>query len=144
MVGSTTIFPPIVSSPQVWQVLEWIEKCLNMCPGYDPAFPDMAPDAFWRTLVFDHFGADGIRHYHNYIRKMRVSFAGLSDEACESYDNELAGKYRDRLLISCKGRKFLSTSGGRVGMGPACIEPGDRVCIFYGAMHCFLVRFDHG
>lgn len=144
MVGSTTIFPPTVSSPQVWQVLEWIGKCLNMCLGYDPAFPDMVPDAFWRTLVFDHFGADGIRHYHNYIRKMRVSFAGLSDEACESYDNELAGKYRDRLLISCKRRKFFSTSGGRVGMGPACIEPGDKVCIFYGAMHCFLVRFDQG
>jgi hypothetical protein len=42
------------------------------------------------------------------------------------------------------GRRPFITEKGYVGVGPACLQPGDVVCIFYGAHVPYLNRPDRG
>lgn len=48
--------------------------------------------------------------------------------------------YNGRLMQNCLGRKFFSTSGGYVGMGPPETQAGDEVYILYGAEPLYLLR----
>ncbi|KAI9772322.1 MAG: hypothetical protein M1840_001071 [Geoglossum simile] len=40
------------------------------------------------------------------------------------------------------GRNYISTKNGRLGFAPIGTREGDRICIFYGAIAPFVVRFD--
>lgn len=38
------------------------------------------------------------------------------------------------------GRHFFVTEGGRMGLGPECVLPGDIICAFFGARTPFIIR----
>lgn len=48
--------------------------------------------------------------------------------------------FHNRLMQNCLRRKFFSTSGGYVGVGPPETQPGDEVYILYGAGPLYLLR----
>jgi hypothetical protein len=47
---------------------------------------------------------------------------------------------RTYLFRACSGRAYFIPSGGRLGIGPAMMEPGDLVIVIYGARPVFVVR----
>jgi Heterokaryon incompatibility protein (HET) len=52
-----------------------------------------------------------------------------------------AYQFHGRLMQNCLGRKFFSTNGSRVGIGPPETQAGDQVYILYGAGPLYLLRF---
>ncbi|CVK94881.1 related to HET-6OR heterokaryon incompatibility protein (het-6OR allele) [Fusarium mangiferae] len=46
----------------------------------------------------------------------------------------------ERNVACCDGRKFFLTEKGYIGIGPRCLEPGDSVCILFGAEMPSIVR----
>lgn len=45
-----------------------------------------------------------------------------------------------QIFRSCAGRRYFSTEGGRVGIGPSNTQRGDRICVFYGSPPVILLR----
>ena len=43
-------------------------------------------------------------------------------------------------LYSCHGRRVFVTKDGEYGLGPAIMEPGDYICVLYGAIVPFILR----
>ncbi|KAF7592422.1 hypothetical protein BBP40_000270 [Aspergillus hancockii] len=41
---------------------------------------------------------------------------------------------------ACSGRRLFITDAGMLGLGPAAMEPGDRLCILFGASTPFILR----
>lgn len=44
------------------------------------------------------------------------------------------------LRNACEDQMFFSTEGGRIGIGPRETQPGDLVCILYGAKPLYMLR----
>ncbi len=41
---------------------------------------------------------------------------------------------------ACIERRFFSTTGGRIDLGPFHTQPGDQICIFYGGYTPSIIR----
>lgn len=62
-----------------------------------------------------------------------------------SSDREMeaaAERYNNAARIAWKGRAFFATEGGRVGIGPEDMRPGDSVHVFFDAHAPYILRFD--
>lgn len=88
--------------------------------------PDITRAAYERNMAFWR-DPERSRTLHNDTADSRLKLAALT--------------FHDCLLRNCRGRKFFSTEGGRVGVGPPETQPGDTVCILYRAPQLYLIRF---
>jgi hypothetical protein len=62
-----------------------------------------------------------------------------STEALEALE-EKHGAYTNAILNTPRGRKYIITKSGYIGIGPSLAEVGDAVCIFDGARTPFILR----
>ena len=53
---------------------------------------------------------------------------------------EALNHFYKRMAHACESRMFFSTKGGRIGIGPPETQPGDLVCILYGAQPLYVLR----
>lgn len=138
--------------------------------AYEPKFEDAANNLIWEkecfTLLKETFtqqdgvpfsyiltlGEGSLIHEHDpdvtraafernvaYWRDAEGSRMS-DDDADDSRLRLAAYAFHDRLLRNCRGRKFFSTVGGRIGVGPPDTQSGDTVCILYGAGPLYLLR----
>ena len=43
-------------------------------------------------------------------------------------------------MFTCQGRRFFTTMGGHMGIGPPHMRPGDMICVFLGGSVPRVVR----
>ncbi|KAK0516001.1 hypothetical protein JMJ35_002035 [Cladonia borealis] len=55
-------------------------------------------------------------------------------------ETEAANYFSIVLGNACEDRIFFSTKGGRIGVGPPETQPGDLICILYGAGPLYVLR----
>jgi hypothetical protein len=48
--------------------------------------------------------------------------------------------YASCVMSACYQRRFFATEGGRIGLGPLSIQPGDAICVLYGAETPFMMQ----
>ena len=123
------------------EVHDWEQSCLELAQKvYDQ--PKGIPDAHWRTLIVDipvpKRRSISREAYSTYRRMLSVGHVEKSDLTAEA---KLAFKEFSEILAGVCERSYFSTRGGRVGLGPPGIAPGDRICIFYGAKAPHILRF---
>ncbi len=128
------------------RLLEWESQCLSLSKiTYNQ--PDAVPEAHWRTLIGNKLddedltsAGDVSEDYPNMLRYLTT----LRDET--DLDETVEKKAALRLYFSamqsaCQGRRFFSTRGGRVGLGPAHLNAGDTICVFYSGGPLYALRF---
>ena len=59
---------------------------------------------------------------------------------CNAGEVEAMGKLSMELSHACVDRMFFSTNGGRIGIGPPETQPGDLICILFGAQPLYVLR----
>jgi hypothetical protein len=60
-----------------------------------------------------------------------------------SCPHEQRGMHQDYLVgaaLTCAGHKLFATSNGRIGLGPATLEVGDKICVFAGREMLYALR----
>jgi hypothetical protein len=111
------------------------------------------PEMLMRTLVGDYIHLDdSYAHSEEILGKMFHSVQKFVYRVCELGDledwsmsgEEIDQKHRCLEAINsvCVGRRFFTTSNGRLGMGPQRIEPGDIVCVFRGVPIPLILRLE--
>lgn len=133
----------------------WENECLQLSRSVYNVTKDQVPQAHWRTFVFDAMpGLDGQprpeeRYYVSWKQGLKL-LAGESKRLSAELEDEwdaLEGEYDQfSQAFGCAtiGRRFVSTRGGRVGMGPPDAQEGDVICVFYGGGPLFVIRFVEG
>jgi hypothetical protein len=130
----------------VAQSLKWDSQCLDLSKlAYSTQ--DEVPDAHWRTLIanqnlnFEPFIGHGRESY--LLMRILISRYTTTEIPLSPTEQLLAVKpisqaqlieaqdYCVSIGYASRGRSYLSTQGGRVGLGPLRTEPGDVICIFY-------------
>ncbi|KAF4543274.1 Heterokaryon incompatibility protein [Lasiodiplodia theobromae] len=53
-----------------------------------------------------------------------------------------AGRYTEAMYYCFCLRRFFVTKNGYIGIGPACMQEGDKVCVLSGAIIPFIIRPD--
>jgi hypothetical protein len=114
---------------------------------------DNLPEILMRTLVGNYFG--GKKSYapsKEVLEKMFHSLQKVIHRVCElcsledwSMTSEEIDQQRlclEAINAVCNGRRFFTTSNGRLGVGPPRIEPGDIVCVFRGEPLPLILRPD--
>lgn len=51
-----------------------------------------------------------------------------------------ADRFLDATIAACTGRSLFTTSSDMIGLGPACMQPGDKGCITLGTLVPFVIR----
>ena len=59
---------------------------------------------------------------------------------CNAGDVEAVGKLSSEMAPACENRMFFSTNGGHIGIGPPETQPGDLICILFGAKPLYVLR----
>lgn len=67
---------------------------------------------------------------------------GFSNAECNASteEDEAVDYFVTVVRLACEGRIFFSTRGGRIGVGPPGTQPGDLICILYGAKPLYMLR----
>ena len=67
---------------------------------------------------------------------------GSWNAECIDIEGEMdaAAHFYKELRHACQDRTFFCTKGGRIGIGPRGIQPGDLICILYGAQPLYVLR----
>ena len=55
-------------------------------------------------------------------------------------DLEMHIAYVEEVHSACTNRKFFATSSGHLGLGPAKLEAGDKICVFTGTEALYVLR----
>ena len=114
-------------------------------------------EAFWRTLLCNR-GPNNQRYdekdpkYSKWYRDFRQYLAMLCpSDRVEAMDLEYLHKLSMPYLVGfwemtnimggvVPDRRFFSTLGGYMGLGPAHMQPGDLVCVFLGGLVPWVIR----
>jgi hypothetical protein len=145
----------VVSSEPPWlgsadpniacQVLDWEAECLKVAQEvFD--MPNGVPKEHWCTLIAGKMhktmpcGSDHIDSYYNMKRVW-----GLIANRAMTFPEVASGgvstlTFMEAVTFACSGRRYFSTKNGRVGLGPADIEPGDLVCVFLSGPTPYIIR----
>ncbi|KAF7194910.1 Heterokaryon incompatibility protein 6, OR allele [Pseudocercospora fuligena] len=87
---------------------------------------------------------DCSQHERNFLAFWNMFVAAIRgvtlDQLRRMPGQEYADSFYSDLLLACKGRSFLITAKGRLGLGPLISRPADSVCILRGARVPFIVR----
>lgn len=110
-------------------------------------------EAFWRTLIGDHdrhifpapeqYGT----HFGDYLSHAKIRKQGYLEMKASNVRNErkLASEQSPLLYQAALGyvaphRKFFTTTGGLIGLGPRSMQSGDRICILSGGRVPYVLR----
>jgi len=77
--------------------------------------------------------------YSRYITQYK-SGRSVAATSHDDDQNAIVAEFRNLVGMHCTGRTFFTTSGGRMGLGPYFLRPGDRVAWFDGGSVPFAVR----
>ena len=64
------------------------------------------------------------------------------NQECKPFELDAVLYFSGHQRHTCEGRMFFSTKGGRIGIGPPETQPGDLICILYGAKPLYVLRRD--
>ncbi|OBT68485.1 hypothetical protein VE03_02789 [Pseudogymnoascus sp. 23342-1-I1] len=139
-------------------VLESWAQVADLTSSADSHYPGSGKysDAYWRTLVSDHItelgtflgdrisADDTIRYklWHQWF----ADLVKQPDEKKTAYYKDCLAANRDldrfdwTIMNMNYNRRLFSTKNGRIGMGPADMEPNDLVTILSGGRTPFIVR----
>ena len=141
------------STLESWaQILESTNKANRLYPGAGGTYDD----AYWRTLVSDHitevgtFLGDRIRahdkRHYDLWRQWFTELVKQPDEKKNAYYKDCLAEDRDldrldwTIINMNYNRRLFSTRDGRLGMGPADMQPNDHVVLLSGGRTPFVVR----
>jgi hypothetical protein len=116
---------------------DWEDACLSLAKRVTNK-TDRIPGVYGRTLT-----SDGEEHPGAWERAYRHAFRDRPGKSYRSIGFNMA-TMKARFMsqfIRCLGRSFFSTRDGRLGRGPAGLEPRDTICGFHGAGPLFILRF---
>jgi len=130
------------------KLLEWESQCVSLSKVTYKQL-DAVPEAHWRTLIGNKIYdedptpvGDVCEDYHNMLRYLITLRDGtFLDEGVEK--KTALRLYFSAQQSACQGRRFFSTRGGRVGLGPAQLKAGDIICVFYSGGPLYALRFKH-
>ena len=132
------------------KLLDWESQCLSLSQvTYQE--PDDVPEGHWRTLIAnkldDECQTPCIEDISEDYLNMKRYLISLREE--KNFDGDKEKKaalvyYFSAMRSACQGRRFFSTRGGRVGLGPPQLQAGDTVCVFHSAGPLFTLRFVEG
>lgn len=142
--------------PQMGGFTQILRAAQGVSQTFSTGTPDDVPDAHWRTLIANkhangqRYAGRGKEAYHLAkieISKLTTTHFQMSPEeqrlAMRPFtDQQLrqAQDYSQSFGYGSHGRSFLSTRGGRVGLGPLRTKPGDLICIFYNGCTPYIIR----
>lgn len=87
-----------------------------------------------------------VRHF-NFIRSWFEDKRQklLEDQMRRSDEVDDIDMFVDATVRACMNRRFFKTEGDELGLGPSILEPGDVLCVLFGAQMPFILRpTDHG
>ena len=127
------------------KLLEWESECVSLSKiTYKQ---DTIPEAHWRTLIGNKLYdedptpvGDVSEDYHNMLSYLITLRDGISFDAGAEEKTSLR-LYFSAMQSACQGRRFFSTKGGRIGLGPAQLKAGDTICVFYSGGPLYSLRF---
>ena len=73
-------------------------------------------------------------------KSLLLSSEGLLELVC----TEAGSRYWQAIADACGRRKYFSTKGGRIGLGPTYLKLDDNICVLYSRGPLFVLRFDEG
>ena len=141
--GTDFAYPPLEHAQNN---LEWITGCQNLLKRIKPDENDDAPIWFLLTLSeglvrIPFTTEDSLRQaYHRLIEIWSSAVSNTPLPSTTEFESSAALNFNQSLAHNCKGRKVFSTTGGRMGTGPADTAVGDKVCILYGAGSQYMLR----
>ncbi|KAK2759764.1 hypothetical protein FQN54_002498 [Arachnomyces sp. PD_36] len=121
---------------------EWLLKCLELSKKtVNPHDKNGTPDAHWRCMTVDTYDTATApslakevfwlfeKHLHQ-----EPNIPPVRPEVQDSL------RHLMKTMKNNDSRSYFSTKRGRLGRGPPGIQPGDRICIFYGAKVPYVLR----
>lgn len=94
-------------------------------------------EALWRTIIAD-------RDFHWKGPPLAQDFAGRFDawlgKGDRADDEAYVRPFSDAAIMRCMYRAFIVTGKGYIGLGRACTQPGDVVCVLRGGNVPFVLR----
>ena len=137
------------------QTEEWDARCLKLALTHLSREFD-GFDTYTRTItanrlkiershdgdaMFDYqYREDFIDRYRQFKDFIQVMKALNGDVMIEDNLSKEAWHFADVLARVTSRRRFFATEGGRIGLGPADIEPGDAVCVFFYCPTPYIMR----
>lgn len=120
----------------------WDEKCLRMSKHVLKS-NDGIPEAYWRTITADRKnGIDRLEEYKEWKQAIWENWQSSLFE--ESNWRNMPSKPPTAFEYDVGGvgdnRRFFSTIGGRIGLGPMSIQLGDSICIPFQSRLPFIMR----
>jgi hypothetical protein len=124
------------------RLLSWEAEC-NHIAQRTYGTSDETSEAHWRTLsaypesrTTPNLQVTCYDSFKEFLHDMSTS--GISGAAEAERDE--ADRFTSRLRLVCNNRRYFSTRGGRVGIGPPETKPGDQICVLYYGRPLFLLR----
>lgn len=121
------------------KVLDFLDACRHLTQKTVGPTSDAMPEPFVRTLIGnflyapDEYGpplSDLRRSLDTALRYWSRLKSDDTDHEPTDADRNVMGRFLNALLPMCEGRRYFDTSLMHVGMGPAEVQPGDRICVF--------------
>ena len=136
------------------KVLEWESKCLELSRetyhgqalnSTEPS--DIVPEEHWRTIVGDKVSDMDTRSLPEVFgqtyqtwKDLLISLRDNRDYPGHPDDLTVINAYSHWVENACTGRKFFSTTGGSVGIGPVKMREGDHICVFESGRPVYVLR----
>lgn len=143
IVSSTFILQPDDDPEELVRNLAWERQCQSL--SQQTLGAGIETDLIYSQTLIGDDAIPGIEDAD--LRRLldRIkhgwSEASLDVESTLATEEIEALEHFYRLLINaCESRVFFSTKGGRIGVGPPETQPGDLICILYGAQPLYVLR----
>ena len=125
-------------------ILDWEAACLALSRKVYRCEGDQGiPEAHWQTLIADKYRI-GFKYkpqwnqtvlFDEYFKWKRILNHDLGVDL-----SEYPTAYITAVDGAALGRRFFSTAGGRIGLGPLEMQAGDSVSILYGGSTPYILR----
>jgi hypothetical protein len=121
----------------------WLEECEQLTRKILGESEDTI-EALGRVLLAvdnekENEFSGNLAHCYQFLRDTGKRFFD-SAYSCPHTRGKMHAEYVGRVNIICANRKIFGTRRGRVGLGPAALEAGDKICVFSGADVLYVLR----
>lgn len=119
---------------------EFHEETLRMA---QEVYGTPEPEEYCRTLIANTPRSLDGRKWST--EEMRAGYQALFAEGplqahLNAMEKSLSGLYVSCAIQACGGRRFITTTKGRVGLAPADCKEGDVICVFLGSGVPYVLR----
>ena len=127
-------------------VFEWEARCHALARrAYNIKELENMPDAFWRTLIGNRYidEESNARKCQQELQNEYTEWHSATQAWAYNKPYHISPallEYFNLVHVTCYGRRFFTTNGGMIGLGPIDIKAGDRVGIFYGGPTPYIIR----